>query len=49
MSLKGIALNKLKEGELIFIGWLATNRVALIINGIVFVIAFYLGHRWCGC
>ncbi len=47
MSLKGIALNKLKEEELVFIGWLATNRVALIIDTIVFAVAFYLGHRWC--
>lgn len=45
MSLKQIAKDKIKEEENIVIGWLATNRVALIINALVGVLSFIVGYR----
>lgn len=45
MSLKNIVKDKVQQEELIVLGWLAMNKAALAVYAVVFVIAFYLGHR----
>lgn len=45
MSLKQIAKDKIKAEERVVIGWLVTNRVALIINALASVVSFIIGYR----
>ena len=45
MGLKSDMKKKVLDEEYIFLGWLATNKIALIINAVVLIIGFYLGHR----
>ena len=35
----------LGDGKTIVIGWLATNKIALIINAVVFIVGVIVGAR----
>jgi hypothetical protein len=44
MSMKRILQEQAQRDEAIVLGWFYTHKVALIINGVVLVAGFILGH-----
>ena len=45
MGMKQVIKEKVVEEEGIVLGWLVTNKVALIVNAVVFIVGIVIGYR----